>query len=482
MATYTVEVEGTPLDNVSHVEREQGDEGQLGKAVVECSNTSANRAVESGDDATLKRGSEVIFRGKVTKAPTKGRTGEQLEFTLKDKRVILEYIEAHRPFYQMDPGAIIRQSVNQRADVRSPVTVTTADDLSNWSSDAPEFGLVSSAEKQLHEYGSDALFIGWPGGSEGDYHVTYDAVPSNAIPGDGQIVRLSTRLLVNNRGDQIATEVDLRDNAGNNYIWQPEGTLFNYKNYEFKAEDAGTEATIGSRLTQNGAIQFRFRMKGQLPEPRAASIDRVSALPFVLKSRSTDLTTTNVEDTGHTITRRIDGSVLSTLNTFAVEEGYASWVDGSDDLHFEPAGGIGSAQSITYGSTPVVSAEFNRDYDEIRNKVTVQGANNVQVTAVDQSSVKFYGLTEREEQIVDSEIQSNDEAQRRAEGFLEENAWDDGAMSFEIADGSYENVRVGQVIQINWPPEDINNAYVVSGVQTDEEGYVTVNIGGAQLG
>jgi hypothetical protein len=482
MPDWTVEIEGSPLTEVSHVNRINGDESELGKAAVEVANIPANRAVESGDDGRILRNGDEIFRGKVTKAPTKGQTGEQIEYTLKDKRVVLEYIESHRPYYQMDPGAIIREAINKQADVRSPVTVSVADNTSNWSTNIPEFGTIGSAPKQLYEFGSDALFAGWRGGSEGDYHLTYTNVPSSAIPGDGQIVRLTTRMLVNNRGSQVETEVDLRDNAGNNYIWQPERTLFNYDSYEFLAENAETTATIGSKLQTDGAIQFRFNLKGELPEPRAVSIDHIETLPFALKSRTTSLSTNNVQNTGNTITRRLDESVLTTLKTFAVEEQYASWVDTNDDLHFEPAGSIGSGNDIVRGTTSVTDAEFNRDYDEIVNKVTVQGAEEIQVTAVDNASVKFYGLSEREEQIVDSEIQTEAEAERRATGFLQENAWDDGAMSFEIADATYENVRVGQTIKVEWPPENINNDYVVSSVETDVNGFVTVNIGGAQLG
>lgn len=186
MPAYTVEVEGTPLDSVSHVERETADEGELGTAKVVCSNTTANRSVESGDNALIKRNGETIFRGKITKAPTRGQTGEQLEFTIADKRVILKYIEAHRPFYNMDPGAIVRSAVTEQAQVRSPRFVHTADDLTDWDSDTPEFDLLSVNDKQLHEYGSDAVFAGWPGGASGEYELTYDGISSSAIPGDGK--------------------------------------------------------------------------------------------------------------------------------------------------------------------------------------------------------------------------------------------------------------------------------------------------------
>lgn len=289
-------------------------------------------------------------------------------------------------------------------------------------------------------------------------------------------------MLVNNRGDQIEAEVDLRDYAGNNYIWTPERLDTNFREYTFSAEDAVSHADIGSKNTNSGSLQYRFRLKGTLPEPRAVAIDMAQTLPFALKTRTQDLTVANVQDVGHTITRRFDENVLNILKTFVMEEGMASWVDANDDLHFEPAGGSGASQSIDYGTTPVTSTSFSRDYDRIVNKVTVQGSGQVQVTAVDESSAKFYGLSEREKQLVDRSIQTEVEATRRAKGFLQDHAWEDGAMSFEIADGSFEDVRVGEAIPIKWDPEDVNNAFIVTAVETDADGYVTIEIGGAQLG
>ncbi|AGM11216.1 hypothetical protein M197_gp51 [Haloarcula hispanica tailed virus 2] len=477
MVSWTVTVEGTDLDAVSDVEPVSGDAGRLGTAKVVAGNTAANRAVSSGDDAQVKRNGTVEFDGKVTKAPGGGKYQEQLEFTIADNRVVLRYIEVHRPFYEMDTGDIIKAAVTEEASVRSPTFIHRGDDLTGWSSDTPEFELLDSDEKRVHEYGSNVLFAGWPGGSSGDYSITFTNVPSSAIPGDGQIIRLTTRMLVNNRGDQIECEVDLRDNAGNNYIWTPERLDTNFREYTFAAEDAVSEADIGSALGTNGALEYRFRLKGNLPEPRAVGIDMAQTLPFVTGARTTDITVNNVQTTGRTITRRFDENVMQMLQTLGDEDGFDSWVDSSDDLHYEPGGTRSANFSIT-DNTPVTDYNFDRDYDRIVNKVTVQGANDIQVTAVDSASIDFYGISEREEQIVDREIQTEAEADRRAREYLEDNAWHDTAIMFEVADVDYAGVSIGEAMRVQWSPEGVDTIYNVSKKTVSDAGYVTLHFSG----
>jgi len=477
MVQWDVTIDGTTVEAVSTVEPQEGDEGKLGTCKVEAGNTTTNRSFGSGDDAIVKRNGVTEFNGKVTKAPTSGRTKEQLEFTISDARVVLRYIEAHRPFYEMDSGAIIREAVNQEAKVKSPVTLHRGSSTTGWSTDTPEFELLDSDQKRVHERGSNVIFAGWDGGASGEYAVTYNDVPSAAIPGDGQVVRLTTRLLVNNRGDQIATEVDLRDNAGNNYIWQVEDLNTNFTEVTLAAEDAVSSASIGSKVTSNGTLEYRFDLKGELPEPRAVGIDYAEVLPFTLKSRNPDVSVNNVQDTGNVITRRFDANVMQMLNSLGDEDGYDSWVDDNDDLHYEPGAGRSAGVSIT-DSTPVTDYEFDRDYDRITNKVTVQGADDIQVTAVDSGSIEFYGISEREEQIVDREIQTQREADRKARMYLEENAWADTAIMFEVADLSYADVSVGEGMRVQWTPEGVDKIFTVSGKEVADSGYVTLNFTG----
>lgn len=474
MSNWAVTVGGRDIEAVHEVEPNQTDDGKLGTVLVAAGNTPQNRQVASGEDAVVQRNGETLFEGKVTKAPTAGSLQKQLEFQFSDDRVVLRYVEIHRPFYQMDTGEIIREAVEEQAEARSPRRVHEGSDTADWETDIPVFDLLGSDDKRLHEYGSDCLFAGWPAGSSGTYSLTYSGVPSGAIPGDGQILRFNTRMLVNNLGDQIEAEVDLRDNAGNNYIWSPDRLDTTFSEYTFNAEDAVPEADIGSRTTTDGTLQYRFRLKGALPEPRAVAIDHAETLPFVLTSRDNDITTNNVATTGRTITRRFDENVMQMLKTLGAEDGFDSWIDESDDLHYEPGGSRTAAYAIT-DSTPVTDYSYDRDYNRIRNKVTVQGAGDIQVTAVDKASIDFYGLSERETQIVDREIQTEAEADTRARQYLDDNAWHDTAVTFEVADSRYANVSVGEAMRVQWSPENTDTILLVTEVSVNSRGYVTLS-------
>lgn len=477
MVSWNVTVDGRTLDAISEVEPVSGDEGRLGTCKVVCGATDANRTVASGDDAVVERNGTVEFDGKITKAPSTGANSDSIEYTISDNRVTLRYIQAHRPFYEMDTGEIIKDAVTKRAKTRSPATIHEGSSLTNWDSDIPEFSLLESDTERIHEYGSDLIFAGWPTGSSGVYSVTYDDVPASAIPGDGQVLRLNTRMLVNNRGNQIEAEINLRDNAGNNYNWSPERPRSEFTEYEFAAEDAVTEASIGDSLSTDGTLQYRFRLNGPVPEPRAVVLDHAETLPFVVETRDTDITVNNVQQSGNVITRRFDENVMLILRTLGNEDSYGSWIDENNDLHYEPTGSRSSGLSIT-DATPVTEYSYNRDYDQIVNQVTVQGAGNIQVTAIDNGSVDFYGISEREDQIIDREIQTEAEADRRAIEFLKDNAWDDSAITFEVADLDFADVSIGESVFISWSPEDTNKIFNVTRKEVSDAGYVTLNFSG----
>lgn len=481
MVAWTVEIGGVALDAVMNVTTGSESGGTLGTAQVECANTPANRSVEYSDTAVIQREGTTQFEGPVTKKPSLGTSNGRIEFTVSDRRYSLSLIEAHRPFYQMDPGEIIRSAVNESSRIKSPVRVHSGDDAGGWSSTAAESGLVGADEQRLHEYGSDVFALGVPNGTSGLYEATYENVPSAAIPGDGQVVRLTTRLLANNKGDVFEGELDLRDNAGNNYIWRFPRLNTNFTEYEFTAEDAVSESSLGSRSTQDGTLTYRFRARGKMPENRAIAIDHADVLPYELRSRDAALDTAGVKNVGEVITRRHDESVLELITKYTTEYGYTSWVDEQGVLRFEPGGSDPAPADIDFSTTPVIDANFDRDSDRITNKVTVQGADNTQVTAEDASSISFYGLAEREDQIVDEQIQTQQQVRRRAEGFLEDNAWDDTAIVFTVADTAYSEVRVGQALTVRWPPENISTStWEVSTVNQNTGGTVEIGVTGAE--
>lgn len=487
MVNWDVTVGGTSVDALQDVKLGSADDGTLGTARITAGNTSANRAIDYSQEATVTRAGSTVYTGPVTKKPTQGRKAERIEFTIADKRAELKYIEAHRPFYEMDPGAILRQAVSYRARPTTSVQVHDGSTTTNWSCDAPEFGTVGAQGQQLQKRGSDVLGVGFPEGTSGTFQAVFSGVPSAAIPGDGQVLRLTTRLLANAVGDQFQAEVELTDNSGNTYVWPIERLDTNFREYTFAAEDATSSASVGSVHGVNGTLVYRFGLKGKLPENRAVAIDYADVLPFSLTARSASVTTGSVEDVGTTITRRFDDNVMSMLAGLGQEFGHTSWVDESDVLHFEPRGSDTSPVSISYASTPVVQATFNRDSDQVVNKVTVQGGEDangqrIQVTAQDNASIQYYGLSERENQIVDKQLQTTADARRKAEGYLHDHAWSDTAMSFRVADGSYVAVRVGEAISVTWPPEGITTeTFVVSSLGQEKDGTVTVGLTGRAI-
>lgn len=463
------------------VKPEGSDEEQLGRARIVVGNTPANRAISSGDEVEIFKDGESVFDGNVTKQPSRGNgQNDELEIVAGDRRVELQYHEAHRPFYDMDTGQIIKEAVAYKADTLNSVTILRGDEAgSEWDTNIPVFELADFSRKRYREKGSNIVFAGWREGASGNYRATFDGVPSSGIPGEGQIMRLRTRILANNTGDQIRGEVELVDNAGKNYVWSLPQLSTNFEEYELKAEDASTEADIGSEADGTGVLEYRFRIKGDLSESRAVLIDYAETLPFSLEDRDANITTDNVQDTGRRISRRYDASIMEMLNELAEEDGFVSRVDEEDDLHFEPFGQTSSDLEISHeAGTPVTDVSVDRDYDQIVNKLTVQGSGSVQVTVTDQASIQFYGLSEREDQLVDKEIQTNAEARRRGERRLDDKAWHDSALEFEIADSRFEQVLVGETIPVDWPDEDVEGTFTVSGKETNDRGFVTLSLTG----
>lgn len=487
MTTWDVQIGGVSVDALQEVETGSEDDGTLGTARCIAANTQANRNIDYSQAADVYRDGSLEYEGFVTKKPSKGSTSERLEFTVADQRVELRYIEAHRPFYDMDPGAILREGINQTATVKQPVTVHEGSSTTDWSSDTPEFGLVGAQAQQLQDRGSDVLALGFPEGSSGTYEAIYSGVPSAAIPGDGQIIRLTTRLLANSFGDQFSVEVELNDNAGNTYVWPIDRVDSNFRTYSFPAENAQTTSTFDGASVHgvNGTLVYRVNLKGQLSENRAIALDFADVLPFALSSRSPAVTPSAVEDVGTSITRRFDENLMEMLATLGEEFGHTSWVDDSAVLHFEPAGSTSAPVNISHSSTPVFRTSFDRDSDQIVNRVTVQGGEDasgdrILVTASDSASIEFYGLAPREQQIVDENLQTQADARRKAEGFLADHAWDDVAISFRIADRAYADVRVGQSITVTWPPEDLTaQTFTVSSMEQHGDGSVTIGMTGS---
>lgn len=481
MPTWDVQVSGSSVDALMEVKTEAEDESAIGKAKALIGNTSSNRGISSGESATVLKNGSTEFEGKVISDPRVGDNNEGLELVVADDRYELQKITVNRPFYRMDTGAILREAINEEINPLSRRFIDKMESTTDWSSDAEEFTTTSFDTDKHREYGSDMLFLGWRKGASGDYHATYSAVPSGAIPGDGQIQELVTRFLVNDEGDKFDVEVGLQDNSGNLYVWDFD-RVDGFDEYSLRAEEAtpGGDLIVDGDLS-NGELRYAISISGSLSEPRAVILDGAMTKPFTLTSRNPDLDPSGVQDSGRTITRRFDESAFEMLKAFSVEDNATSYVGANQVLNWEPSGERTSSKSIKYSSTPVVDVTIDRDYDDIVNEVTVQGAGDIQVTVRADSSIDFYGISSRQQPLTNKDLQTEEEAEDFGRGYLEENAWDDTALEFTIADTTYSGIRVGELVPVEWDPpngDSVIGDFVVSSTKQDDAGYPTLKMTG----
>jgi len=474
--SFTVTVGGTTVDGLFEVDYTGADEEEIGEATVECKNTASNRSLSYGDEMIIQRDGSTAWTGYLEKKPPIGSRNLRLKLVARDKREELQFVEVHRPWFDTDTGTIVQEMVDTEVQPRSPVTVHEGDTTTDWSSDAPIFELADLPSVALQEVGSDLLFLYFAEGESGTFSTTFTGVPSGAVS-DANILWLETRYLFNNQGGFFSGEVELRDGSGNSMVWDlpiPGGSDF--RTPRLKLEEASTD---GAELSGSLELEYRITISGSLPEARAGVIDYARTRPFGTKSRSTGLSTADVQTTGRSITRRFDATVFEAISQLAVEDGATSFVDPADDLHYEPSGDTDAPESITYSGTRVVDIQPNRDATDITNKVVVQGANDLQIPLQSSASIAFYGVSARERPLVNKSIQSRDELRTFGEGYLNEEAWNDTDVTFTIADSAFEDVQVGQTIFVDWSPEDLNGFFTVSEVRTDTAGRIEVGITGS---
>lgn len=447
----------------------------LGDATITAGDTATNRSFESGDLVVIDREGGETWRGFLTGMPTSESDGT-LALEAKDTRYELKERGLERMFYDMDSGEAVREAVEHTAEPAGATAVHTGSSTGGWSSDFPIFELGRLGAEKIHDRGDDIVFCGLRAGASGTYRATYRGVPAAAIPGSGQVTSLETSVFVNDPGGQIETEVELRDDSGAQYVWDMgAGGGGGFDVRELRAEQAEPDGELGA----DGALQYRFTVKGDLSDDTGIAIDWAETTSFTLEPRDTGLTTDNVEDTGQDITRRVDKNVLEFMRDVQKEAGYSSWIDENDDLHFKPSGGDRFDGDIVKGETPVTDAQFKTDFKQIDNKVRVQGAEGAGATArlSDPASIDYYGVSPRTEPIVDPELQSAREAEDRGRGHLEDNAWGDTVAVFEVADREYQRLEKGEAVYVEWPPRDIEGVYVVTETNTDKAGAVRVSLG-----
>lgn len=479
----SVTIGGYTPEAVYDVQDGQNGGGQLAKAIIQCGATPGNRSnINDGDEVVITRNGETTYTGYVMGRPSKGRDGT-LKVEAMDKRLELKHVQVNRTFNNVDSGEVVQQAVDYEAIPLDRREAFFADNLSNWESDAPILELYTDVPSSsndtettpLWEYGGDMVFVGFRKGASGDFYVRQTNVSSDITIGlNGGLQKAMTRILINNQGQQFEVEFELRDSFGRNFVWDLPLRGSDFQEYELEAADADPDGELGNDLT----AEYRISINGTLNENRGMFIDAAHTVPYYTSDRNTGITTNNVRTTGRKVTRRVDQSAMELIQDLAQEDRHDFWIDASDDLHYEPSGGESRPnRDIIEGQTAVTSADFDRNAEQVSNKVIVQGAGDIQVTVRNPASIQFYGVAPRSEPIVDKNIQTRDEAEKRGRGYLAENAWNGSVASFEIADAAYKDVGVGDTLYVRWPSQDIDGDFVVRDREVNSAGIVNLSMG-----
>lgn len=469
-----VYIGGEEVSGLIDVNTSGADAEELGTAEIQVTNTQENRDYGYGEEVVVERDGETDWTGYLEGKPSAGTRELKIELTARDKREALQYEEVHRPFYDRDSGTAIREAIEFETEPRNPTTIFNGSSTSGFDSSVPTFELADLPGQSLEERGWDLLYLHWAENAGGTYRVTYSGVPETAA-GDANLLWFDTRLMFNNVGGYFSVEVELRDHGGNNYVWNPEvPERPEFETFRLKPEEADPDG----QLTTDGTLQYRIDIDGYLSEPRAGLIDYARARVFGHSERDLGVDVSGVEETGRSIVRRVDGSILEFIQSLTVEEGATSFIDESDTLRFETAGDTNAPVEIVHGFTRVVDLDTDRNATNITNSVVAQGAGSLQREYQSSSSVEFYGVSRRQEPLVDKQIQRESELEDFAEGYLADEAWEDTAATFTVADPEFRNVRIGQAIFIDWPPANLQGTFIVSEVSSDSAGRIDIGITG----
>jgi hypothetical protein len=483
MPNYKIEVDGTAAVNVVTVDYETPSNGEIGTAVITVANTASNRSLfESGDEVVIyeedrndagtfvrKWFGEVI--GKPSSTNSRNLT---IDVEVESKAAQLEYAKVSRPFIEMTTGEMVEQAIAKERDPSvGTETITDGSSLSGWSSNVDNFRLLDT-DSDLPNSGGNAIYAEIPDGSSGSYYAEYVDVSPQEAP-ERRISKLNVRAIINDDGGIFDGTVTLVDAGGISYEWEFDLTgSGEFERFEFPVDDA-TVTQGGDPLT----LRFEFSTGEQTPETRAFAVDYAESVPFGLNDRNVGVTVDN-PGTDYVTTRSVNSSILQMVENFALEDGVTPYVDEDAVLHYLSSGDTVADVSIEYEdpSINVVNVDIDRDFD-VRNRVSVEGRGDLQASYEDAGSIEFYNTeAPKEEPISDPTLRTRTQLRRRARGFLNENAWEDGALSFTLANPEFLDVNPGQIVPVVWPPDGINGSFEVTSVGRNSDGYVTISLSG----
>lgn len=464
-----VKIAGLSPDQVLDVSATDRSGAELGTATIQCVDTASNRNFQPGDDIDIDFGPGVTWEGSVTGQPS--ASNGRLTFTGHGDLLTFKHGRLYRVFYNIESSEAVRDMVTEQTEQLPEFLIHTGDSPGDWSSEAPVAEPYQGDRAGLYDFGTDMLFLGCREGFAGELRTTYSNVTSDAIE-DG-FFELKSRMITRDLAGIWSIIIELKTPGGTSYRWEPELRQGPHT-YTLAVEDAVPK---DSGLS-SGELRYRFISSGVVAEPFGVFLDHAATIPFRTSSRPNALSIDRIDPSGRTITRRFDSSVGRAVEELAVEDD-AAFADKSNGFQYIPGGEIQSTAGLTIdrnGSTPITNVDVDRDFESIRNEVVVQGADGVEVVVREQGSIDFYGPLPRPEPITDPELQTEDEARERGNGFLEDRAYNDADVTYSIADLSYAQLNGEEYVEVKDSDEGLDGEYKIGNIEVTSDGIVNVTV------
>jgi len=383
----------------------------------------------------------ILFSGNIIKYNT---TDTPAKLKIRGKlNKLKEYETSGRVFYREPVGEIIEKLITEDITDKGTSIVYRGDDLNNVDSDFPEFELTDFKEITEQRVGNNTLFCGLPPKTDGEFTVTI----SDLNIDEDEFKKLFIDLIINNQGGNFDLKVEYQYND-KNYVWKIDrlDTVDNRVTLELNAE----KATIsGSSLNENNTLQITVDTNGKTQEGRALAIDSISFQVYDIIDRDIDLTlnTDNLNSLSDLTTRKFTNNLYVSIESLINSIDYTIITD-DDVLNVVEKNGDDTDKTIN-DKMLIVDDDIDFDTDEIINQVIVEGDNDIKVTYTNNSSVKFYGITNTK-RIRDRSINTRTDAKRLAQQKTEDKGFTDTKITYEIADSSlYDKLNIGESISVD---------------------------------
>lgn len=473
--TYTVNLpdSGTTLNSVSEVDFAQNfnNESTLATIII-LDNTEESKIGYDEKVEIVNSNNDIEFTGLIKNID---KSSENIELTAQEQYAELIEMEANgRIAYNEDSGDFIKKLITEDVSSEGRKLIQDGDTLTDVSSTAPVFELANFRDLRPEIYGTDLIFLGFPKEEtdQGEYTITYD----NITPHGDEFTRLETRILANNSG-VFNLYAQYIDDSGTNYIWEL-GNIDGVNNIELQFEEASQELVSGALDPDNTANYNKLRLiievNGKMIESRAIAIDGIIGKAISIENRDHNFNSIDITSTNRNITRRFTSSVSEAIYNILSEEPRTLIIDENNNVTLKTKGETDAPLEIIEGETPVINWDVNKNTDKIRNRIIVEGDNDILVEKKSLSSIQTFGFT-KTKKIRDLSIQNESDARDRAEQELADLSFEDAKIIIEMPDTTeLNNSETGDKIYINY--KDINNTFIINEIEKTSDGWTKIKI------